>query len=110
MDRDGQTLDFMLSAKRDTAEAKKSFANALYHNGIATRISVKIDLARSKYLNNIVEQDHLFIKRVTRPMLGFKSFISAAATLTGIEVANMIRKGQFGSLTIGFLQFAELSK
>ena len=47
-----------------------------------------------KYLNNIVEQDHRAIKRLTRPVLGFKSFWSAAATLAGIELMHMIRKGQ----------------
>jgi putative transposase len=47
-----------------------------------------------KYLNNIVKQDHRAIKRLTRPMLGFKSFWSAAVTLAGIEPMHMIRKGQ----------------
>ena len=47
-----------------------------------------------KYLNNIVEQDHRAIKRQTRPMLGFKSFWSAAVTLAGVELVHMIRKGQ----------------
>lgn len=134
VDRDGQTLDFMLSEKRDTKAAKKFFANALYNNGIPKRITidksrsnaagikevnkilkrlqipVKIDTVRSKYLNNIVEQDHRFIKRLTRPMLGFKSFVSAAATLAGIETANLIRKGQLGPSTDGFRQFAELAR
>ena len=57
----------------------------------------------------MIEQDHRFIKRVTRPMLGFKSFASAAATLEGIEVAHMIRKGQLGPRTCGFRQFAHLA-
>ena len=48
-----------------------------------------------KYLNNIVEQDHRAIKRVTRPMLSFKSFRSASSVLAGIELMHMIRKGQF---------------
>lgn len=52
-------------------------------------------MVRIKYLNDIVEQDHRSIKKRIRPMLGFKSFASASATLDGIEVANMIRKGQF---------------
>ena len=47
-----------------------------------------------KYLNNIVEQDHRAIKRQTRPVLGFKSFWSAAVTLAGLEIMHMIRKGQ----------------
>ncbi|MFV0302174.1 MAG: DDE-type integrase/transposase/recombinase, partial [Paracoccus sp. (in: a-proteobacteria)] len=63
-----------------------------------------------KYLNNIIEQDHRFIKRMTRPMLGFKAFHSAAATLAGIETAHMIRKGQLstGGKT-AFQQFAALA-
>ena len=47
-----------------------------------------------KYLNNIVEQDHRFIKRIIRPMLGFNSLVSASITLAGIEVVRMLRKGQ----------------
>ena len=56
----------------------------------------RIRVYRSKYLNNIVEQDHRGVKRRTRPMLGFKSLTSAIATLDGIETAHMIRKGQLG--------------
>ena len=48
-----------------------------------------------KYLNNIVEQDHRAVKRVTRPMLNFKSFRAAKNVLAGIELMYMIRKGQF---------------
>ncbi len=70
---------------------------------------IPIEMVRRKYLNNIVEQDHRFIKRRTRPMLGFKSFNSASATLAGIEVANMIRKGQFTPGLRPFQQFAELA-
>jgi transposase-like protein len=46
-----------------------------------------------KYLNNIIEQDHRSVKRVTRPMLGFKSFDAAQSTLAGIELMHMLRKG-----------------
>ena len=56
-----------------------------------------IELRQVKYLNNIVAQDHRAIKRTTRPMLGFKSFWSAAVTLAGIELMHMIRKGQIQS-------------
>ncbi len=52
------------------------------------------ELRQMKYLNNVVEQDHRNIKRITRPMMGFKSFNSARSTLKGIEAMNMIRKGQ----------------
>ena len=50
----------------------------------------------TKYLNNIVEQDHRFIKKIVKPMMGFHSYKSACATLSGIEVMHMIHKGQAG--------------
>ncbi len=53
-----------------------------------------ITIRQAKYLNNILEHDRRFVKRITRPMMGFKVFHSAAATLAGIETAHMIRKGQ----------------
>lgn len=69
-----------------------------------------IEILRVKYLNNIVEQDHRFIKKITRPTLGFKAFHSAAATLAGIEVAHMIRKKQIQTIhTSPFKQFASLA-
>ena len=54
----------------------------------------KIEIRQVKYLNNIAEQDHRFIKKRTRPMLGFKNFYSAKQTLSGIENIRMIQKGQ----------------
>ena len=53
-----------------------------------------IEIRQVKYLNNIIEQDHRFIKRITTPMMGFKAFCSAATTIAGIETTHMIRKGQ----------------
>jgi transposase-like protein len=53
-----------------------------------------IEIRKVKYLNNIVEQDHRAVKRMTRPMLGFKAFDAAQATLTGIELMHMIKKKQ----------------
>ena len=47
-----------------------------------------------KYLNNIVEADHRFIKKIAKPMLGFKAFDSAKATVAGIELHHMLKKGQ----------------
>jgi putative transposase len=65
---------------------------------------------RAKYLNNITEQDHRFIKKITRPTLGFKAFHSATATLAGIKVAHMIRKKQFQTNhTSPFKPFASLA-
>ena len=134
VDRDGQTLDFMLSERRDTAAARKFFKRAVGTNGVPERIAIDksganlagleslnvilkfigtgriINTVQSKYLNNIVEQDHRFIKKITRPMLGFKAFYSAAATLAGIEAAHMIRKGQLGQNGMSpFKQFADLA-
>ncbi|MCP5004838.1 MAG: DDE-type integrase/transposase/recombinase, partial [Planctomycetes bacterium] len=54
----------------------------------------KIIIRQCKYLNNIVEQDHRLIKRITKPMLGVKCFFSAQKTLAGIELVRMLRKGQ----------------
>ena len=54
----------------------------------------RIKIRQRKYLNNIIEQDHRKIKRITHPMLGFKNFNAAQNTLTGIELMAMIKKGQ----------------
>ncbi len=70
---------------------------------------IPIEMVRRKYLNNIVEQGHRFIKRRTRPLMGLKAFASASGTLDGIEVANMIRKGQFTPGICPFRQFAALA-
>jgi len=134
VDRDGKTLDFMLSERRDTATARRFIKRAVGTNGVPDRIAIDksganlaglqslnvilrftgtgriINIVQSKYLNNIVEQDHRFIKKITRPMLGFKAFHSAAATLAGIEAAHMIRKGQLGQNSVSpFKQFAALA-
>ncbi len=58
----------------------------------------RIKIRQCQYLNNIIEQDHRCIKRLTRPMLGFKNFHAAQRTLAGIEVMAMIRKGQMKTL------------
>ena len=57
--------------------------------------SALLNILKVKYLNNSVEQDHRFIKKITKPMMGFKVVHSASATLAEIETAHMIRKGQF---------------
>ena len=71
----------------------------------------EMGIRQFKYLNNIVEQDHRFIKKRTRPTLGFKNFYSAAATITGIENIRMIQKGQnlgFDSTRSVFQNFCAL--
>jgi putative transposase len=72
----------------------KSGANKAAMNSINDGRAVPILVHQVKYLNNIVEQDHHAIKRMTRPMLNFKSFRSAGSVLAGIELIHMIRKGQ----------------
>jgi len=134
VDKHGKTLDFMLSPRRDKAAARRFFRHAIKVNGIPQRIVIdksganlagilrinvglkfsrrhkQIKILRVKYLNNIVEQDHQFRKKITRPTLGFKAFHSAAATLSGIEVAHMIRKKQIQTNhTSPFKQFASLA-
>ncbi len=70
-----------------------------------------IEILQVKYLNNIIEQDHRFIKMLTRPMKGFKSFSSASATLDGIEVAHLICKGQLSTDgQSAFQQFSALAE
>jgi transposase-like protein len=113
VDRAGATVDFLLTAKRDCAAARRFLERAIDLNGVPEKITIDksgantaaieglradsgadIELRQSKYLNNIVEQDHRAIKRVVRPMMGFKSFWCAANILAGIETMHMIGKGQ----------------
>jgi transposase-like protein len=121
VDSDGNTIDFMLSAKRDRKAAKRFFKKALgsNHNQAPRVITVdqnpaypiaihelkndrilpkNVGLRQIKYLNNIIEQDHRPIKRIVRPMLGFQSFHTATKTLKGIEIMHMIKKGQVDTL------------
>lgn len=72
----------------------KSGANTAAVRGLIADSGLAIELRQSKYLNNMIEQDHRAIKRRTRPMRGFKSFRSAIKLLAGIETMRMIKKGQ----------------
>ena len=124
VDKLGKTVDFLLTAKRDMAAARRFFDKAMGANGVPNKVAmdksgankaaidainasgdVPILVRQVKYLNNVVEQDHRAIKRLTRPMLNFKSFRSAACVLAGIELMHMIRKDQFvidGAETMSF--------
>ncbi len=114
----------MLSAKRDGKAAARFFRkvfkaehtqtprvitvdkNAAYPVALETlkaeeTLSAETELRQSKYLNNVIEQDHRNIKRITKPMMGFKSFNTARRTLSGIEAMNMIPKGQVSGIEQG---------
>jgi len=134
VDRSGATIDCLLSKRRDTQAAKRFFKKAMRNNGAPLKVNIDksgantaalkeinkerkeagrkaIEVSRIKYLNNLIEHDHRFIKRLTQPMLGFKSFISAKITLIGIEMVRMIKKGQLKSSISSHLpleQFKEL--
>jgi putative transposase len=113
MDKSGQTIDFLLTKERDEQAAKRFLTKAIRRHGVPEKITIDgsaaneaaikryneehgtaIEIRQIKYLNNIVEQDHRGVKRVTRPMLGFKSFVAAQDTLAGIELMHMLKKGQ----------------
>lgn len=122
VDKQGDTIDFMLSKKRDKQAALRFFNKAFGDNGLPEKITMdksgankagidrvnllltlvflftdifyQIMVRQIKYLNNIVEQDHRGIKKVTKAILGFKSFASAEATIAGIELHRMLKKGQ----------------
>ena len=117
VDRGGHTIDFLLRAKRDHAAARAFFERAIDLHGVPEKITIDkssantaaimsmqadsglpIEMRQSKYLNNLVEQDHRAVKRITRPMLGLKTFRCARILIAGIEVMHMIRKGQLGGV------------
>jgi len=74
----------------------KSGAHTAAVRGLVADSGAAIELRQSKYLNNVVEQDHRAVKRRTRPMMGFKSFWSGTKIIAGIETMHMIKKGQLG--------------
>jgi transposase-like protein len=117
VDREGRTVDFRLSRRRDVAAAKAFFRKALKTQRSSPRVITldgyaashravremketgalpeAVRLRSSKYLNNTIEQDHRGVKARTGPMLGFNEFKTAAITLAGIELMRRIYKRQF---------------
>ena len=110
VDPEGDTIDFLLRAKRDCAAARRFLERAIDLHGVPEKITIDksgantaaiksiqtdsgadIEMRQIKYLNNIVEQDHRAIKRVVRSMLGFKTFRCARVLFAGIETMHMIR-------------------
>ncbi len=113
VDKEGNTVDFLLRAHRDKAAALRYFRRAIDQNGEPETITVDksganlaalealngerptpIKVRQNKYLNNIIEQDHRAVKRIIKPMMGFKDFRCACIILSGIEIMHVIRKGQ----------------
>ncbi|WP_207462788.1 IS6 family transposase [Azospirillum sp. SYSU D00513] len=123
VDARGQTVDFLLSAKRDAAAARRFFRKVLKQAHTVNPRTVTVDknaaypsatramkkagelwrftkLRQRKYLNNIVEQDHRRVKRLVRPGLGFKGFHSARRTIAGYEIMAMVGKGQVRAVSV----------
>ena len=117
VDKTGRTIDFLLSKNRDEFAARRFLQRAIVHYGAPRVVTFDgyrgnhaalntinrgrrrrrmkpIELRSCQYLNNIVEQDHRGVKRRLRPMMGLKTFATAAATIAGVELAHMLRKGQ----------------
>ena len=126
VDKEGQTIDFLLTPNRDRDAAEAFLRKAIRTQGLPEKIAIDksgantaaithynkthktaIVMRHSKYLNNLVEQDHRAVKRLTRPMLGFKSFWAARCTIAGIEVMHAIRKGQLDTTQTGARTLAE---
>lgn len=132
VDKEANTIDFLLKAKRDGVAAKAFFKKSIKHNGRPEKVTVdksgsnkaaldycnqdlceieKIEIRQIKYLNNMIEQYHRFIKKRTIPTLGFKCFHSAQSTIAEIESVRMIQKGQITGQTKNqslFINFANL--
>ena len=120
VDKEGQTIDFMLSKNRDQEAARKFLEKAIRYSGIPDKVTIDkngankpgleainlqleillmwsgqfFEIRQIKYLNDLAEQDHCAVKRIVNPMIGFKAFHSAEATLAGIELYHMLRKDQ----------------
>ena len=120
VDKDGHTIDFLLTPNRDRDAAETFLRKAIRAQELPEKITIDksgsntaaithynrthkttIIIRHSKYLNNLVEQDHRAVKRITRPMLGFKSFWAARCTIAGIEIMHAIRKGQLATTESG---------
>ena len=113
VDKADDTVNFLLTAKRDTEAPRRYLERATTLHGLPEKITIDksgantaaiksvfddacldIELRQAKYLNNIIGQNHRAVKRITDPMLGFKSFWSAQKLITGIETMHLLNKGQ----------------
>ena len=113
VDKEGNTVDYLLTSKRDKKAAKRFICKAIRLNVVPLKINIDksgantaginkynsdensdIEIRQCKYLNNIIEQDHRAIKQLCRSTLGFKNFRSATITISGFEAMRIIRKRQ----------------
>jgi transposase-like protein len=122
VDKAGQTVDFFLSRNRDVNAAKSFLRHAIKNRRTPSKITLdayaashravpemketgelprRVRVRSSQYLNNLVEQDHRRVKQRSRPMLGFKRLDHAIVTISGIELAEKIKKGQFKTGKLG---------
>jgi transposase-like protein len=122
VDKDGQTIDFFLSERRDIAAAKRFLQPALEKHGVPQKSTLDgyaasheavaalqeeealppdLLVRTSRYLNNLSEQDHRRVKQRVKPLLGFKRFAYAVITISGIELVHQIKKGHFDVSAIG---------
>ena len=122
VDQQRRTVDFLLSNRRNIAAAKQFFTRAIKQHGPPERITVagyrathtaiselkaknglpqKTEVRTSKYLHNLIEQDHRRVKQRIYSMLGFKRCRQAAIVISGIELIHQIRKKQFDTSRIG---------
>lgn len=117
VDKEGQTVDFLLTAKRDRKAAKRYLKKLINRQGCPELINIDksganklaielvnelekpIEIRQNKYMNNLVEQDHRQTKKQFYATLGFKNFHSAQKTLAGFELMHMIKKGQMHTET-----------
>ena len=122
VDKAGRTVDFFLSRKRDVNAAKSFLRRAMKNRRKPAKITLdayaashwavremkedgelpqRVKVRSSQYLNNLIEQDHRRVKQRIRPMLGFKRFDNAVVTISGIELAEKIKKGRFNTGKLG---------
>jgi len=125
-DKEGNTIDFLLTEKHNTRAALRFFNKAIGRNGKPNLVNIdksgankaginefndknnrRVKIRQCKHLNNIIEQDHRRVKRITRLMLGFKNFHAARSTLAGIELVAMLKNGQRKNNMVGTLSPAE---
>lgn len=113
LDKSGETIDFMLTKRRNKKAVKRFLKKMIRRNGKPSLINIdksganqagindynkdhdtSIEIRQCKYLNNLVEQDHRFVKRKMHQAMGFENHLTASKTIAGLEMWHMLKKGQ----------------